>query len=38
MTETPCKTRVTWVEFIDDVLEAVVIVSTGAIEEPCRAT
>jgi len=37
MTETPHKTGLAWAEFADDVLEAVEIVRTAAIEEPCRA-
>jgi hypothetical protein len=37
MTETPHKTGLAWVEFPDDVPEAVEIVRTAAIEEPCRA-
>jgi hypothetical protein len=37
MTETPHKTGLAWAEFPDDVLEAVEIVRTAAIEEPCRA-
>jgi hypothetical protein len=38
MTETPHKTGLAWVESADDALEAVEIVRTGAIEDPCRAT
>jgi len=39
----PHKTGLAWAEFSDDVLsddllEAVEIVPTGAIEEPCRPT
>jgi hypothetical protein len=37
MTETPHKTGLAWAEFADDALEAVEIVRTAAIEEPCRA-
>jgi hypothetical protein len=32
----PHKTGVVWAEFFGDVPEAVAIVATAAIEEPCR--
>jgi hypothetical protein len=38
MTETPHTTGLAWAEFSDDVLEAVEIVRTAAIEDPCRPT
>jgi hypothetical protein len=34
----PHKTGLAWAEFSGDVLEAVEIVPTGAIGEPCRLT
>jgi hypothetical protein len=37
MTETPHKTGLAWAEFFDDVLEAVEMVRTAAIEALCRA-
>jgi len=38
MTETPHKSGLAWAELTDDALEAVEIIRTAAIEDPCRAT